>query len=108
MATVQNGALERVPLTIPVSDLRNEQAKILGQLHDGPILLTQRGRAAAMLVEPALWNLLIDRLSDLEDIVNGLDAYHEYQQDPASARPLGELENELLEMPAAQESAAYA
>lgn len=108
MTAYTNGAIERVPLTIPVSDLRNEQARILEQLGEGPILLTQRGRAAAMLVEPSLWNLLIDRLADLEDIINGLDAYYEYQQDPSSARPLDELEEELLDKPVIQESATYA
>lgn len=72
MAAFTNGALERVPHTIPVSDLRNEQARILEQLGDGPILLTQRGRAAAMLIAPQNWNQLIDHLETLEDSVDAL------------------------------------
>jgi antitoxin Phd len=72
MAAITNGTIERVPLTIPVSDLRNEQARILEQLGDGPILLTQRGRAAAMLIAPQRWNELIDHLETLEDSVDAL------------------------------------
>jgi PHD/YefM family antitoxin component YafN of YafNO toxin-antitoxin module len=39
----------------------------LGQLKAGPVILTQRGRAAAVMVSPKQWNRLIEQLKDLEE-----------------------------------------
>jgi len=35
-------------------------------LHDNPVILTQRGWAAAVLVSPEQWNRLIVRIKELE------------------------------------------
>jgi hypothetical protein len=45
--------------TIPVSDLRRGQSKVISQLDDTPILLTNDGRGAGILVHPRVWNELI-------------------------------------------------
>jgi PHD/YefM family antitoxin component YafN of YafNO toxin-antitoxin module len=51
--------------TMPVSDLRTQQAVILGQLSETPILLTQRGQGAGVLVHPETWNKMVDQLEHL-------------------------------------------
>lgn len=51
--------------TMPVSELRTQQAAILSQLQETPILLTQRGQGAGVLVHPDTWNKVIDQLEHL-------------------------------------------
>jgi hypothetical protein len=68
--------------TIPVSALRTRQAKILAQLGETRILLTQHGHAAGVLVHPDQWNRLItkwvhstiDALEDQGDLATALAA----------------------------------
>ena len=51
--------------TMPVSDLRTQQATILSQLAETPILLTQRGQSAGVLVHPDTWNKFVEQLEHL-------------------------------------------
>ena len=51
--------------TMPVSDLRTQQAMILNQLTETPILLTQRGQGAGVLVHPDTWNKFVEQLEHL-------------------------------------------
>ena len=51
--------------TMPVSNLRTQQAVILNQLANTPVLLTQRGQGAGVLVHPDTWNKLIEQLEHL-------------------------------------------
>jgi prevent-host-death family protein len=59
--------MNAVPETIPISELRQRQNEILSKLYDGPVLLTQHGRAAAVLVDPEQWNWLVEAFEDLHD-----------------------------------------
>jgi PHD/YefM family antitoxin component YafN of YafNO toxin-antitoxin module len=60
--------MNKVLPTMPVSDLRTQQANILGQLKETPILLTQRGQGAGVLVHPDTWNKLIEQLEHLRHL----------------------------------------
>lgn len=51
--------------TLPVSDLRNKQAEIVGKLDETPILLTRGGYGAGVLVHPEKWNQLMAELARL-------------------------------------------
>ena len=46
--------MSKLPKIIPVSDLRQDAAPVLRQIRDsdGPTVITQRGRAAAILLSP--------------------------------------------------------
>ncbi len=77
--------------TIPVSDLRTKQAAILAQLSEAPILLTQRGHGAGVLVHPELWNEMVELLDDYEDILIVKDRIQEAENDPTVMRPISEL-----------------
>jgi len=57
--------MDKVLPTIPVSDLRTRQAAIIQQLQDTPILLTQRGQGAGVLVHPDTWNKMVEQLEHL-------------------------------------------
>lgn len=64
----------QMPQVIPISDLRKRQAQIVDQLRERPIVLTQHGYGAAVLISPEQWTELQDRLDDLEDTVAALRA----------------------------------
>ena len=64
--------MEKVMETLPVSELRSHQAEVMSRLQKAPILLTQRGRGAGVLVDPALWNELVER-AERYDALLGLN-----------------------------------
>lgn len=53
---------------LPVTDFRNNAADVLAQLSQSgrPVVLTQRGRASAVLIDVAEYQKLCDRLEELE------------------------------------------
>ncbi len=42
--------------TLPITDLRTKQPEVLNGLQESPVVLTHRGRDAAVLVSPKQWN----------------------------------------------------
>ena len=60
--------MDKVPELVPISEMRTHQAAILEQLKQGPIVLTHHSKAAAVLVDPAHWNRLLEQLEDARDI----------------------------------------
>jgi prevent-host-death family protein len=87
--------IESIPRLIPISDLRIHQNSVLARITEGPVVLTQHGRAAAVLVEPDLWNELVQRLEDLQDTLDVMRGRQEMREDPASAVPWQEVRAEL-------------
>jgi PHD/YefM family antitoxin component YafN of YafNO toxin-antitoxin module len=85
----------KVMPTMPVSELRLRQAAILAQLNETPVLLTQRGHSAGVLVHPDLWNEIVERLADYEDILITQERIHEVYSDPTVMRPVNELRARL-------------
>lgn len=69
--------MERVPELIPISDMRQRQVEILGLLASGPVVLTQHGRAAAVMLSPNEYNRLIEALEDFQDVADAAAARQE-------------------------------
>jgi PHD/YefM family antitoxin component YafN of YafNO toxin-antitoxin module len=65
--------MDAIPEMAPISDLQVRQDEILAALDAGPVILTQGGRAAAVLVSPKQWNELFDRLEFLEDSLDAVE-----------------------------------
>lgn len=63
-----------IPEIRPFSDLRIRQHELVDQLADGPIVLSQRGRASAVLVSIEDWNVLVERLEELDDALALIEA----------------------------------
>ena len=57
-----------VPQTVPISDLRRQQDKILKMTESAPVVLMSRSEPAGVLVSPQEWNYIINRLRHLEAI----------------------------------------
>jgi prevent-host-death family protein len=66
--------MDIVPELIPISDIRQRQNEILARLIEGPVVLTQHGRGAAVLVSPDLWNSMVMQLEDLQDALDALES----------------------------------
>jgi hypothetical protein len=59
-----------VPEIAPISDMRVRQMEIVQKARQGPVVLVERGSKPALVVlSPALWNALAERLEFLEDAV---------------------------------------
>ena len=66
---MSKNTVQKVMPIIPVSELRTKQASILARLRETPILLTQRGRGAGVLVHPDQWNEMVERLDRYEQML---------------------------------------
>ena len=59
-----------IPEIAPISDMRVRQMEIVQKARQGPVVLVERGSKPALVVlSPALWNALAERLEFLEDAV---------------------------------------
>ena len=58
----------------PVSDFRANASAMLQQVRDTgrPLVLTQRGRGAAVLLDIRSYQGLLDELEELQDVARGL------------------------------------
>jgi prevent-host-death family protein len=62
-----------VPELVPIWALRTRQNQILRSLVKGPIVLTQHGQAAAVLVSLEQWDHLVETLEDLMDSPDAIE-----------------------------------
>lgn len=59
--------MNKLPQIIPISDIRIRHGEVLGKLENGPVILAQRSRPAAVLVSVEEWDKIAQRMSDLEE-----------------------------------------
>lgn len=55
-----------IPQTVPISELRRQQDKILKMAEVAPVVLMSRSEPAGVLVSPQEWNQIVERLRLLE------------------------------------------
>ena len=68
--------------TTNVSTLRTDLSSFLSDLENGPVLVLSHSRPKAVLVDPELFNALVEKVELLEDLVDGRRAIAEYRADP--------------------------
>jgi prevent-host-death family protein len=56
-----------IPTIVPISEAKPRLAALVDMSEEKDVILTRRGRAAAVLVSVERYNDLLDRLEDLED-----------------------------------------
>lgn len=71
--------------TVTVTELRAELSDYLDGLAESPVLVLTHGKPAAVLLEPANYEALLDRIELLEDLLDGRRVVAEYAQDPSVA-----------------------
>lgn len=67
--------------TTTVSNLRKDLSSYLKNIDEGPVVVLSRSRPTAVLVEPEMFDALLERCEDLEDIIDGRRAIAEYLAD---------------------------
>ena len=87
--------MNKVMPTMPVDDMRTCPAAILAKLNETPVLLTQHGHGAGVLVHPDLWNEMVELLADYDDILIARQRMHEAETDSSVTRPIADLHNSL-------------
>ena len=84
-----------VPEIAPISDMRVRQMEIVQKANQGPVVLVERGSKPALVVlSPALWNALAERLEFLEDAVA---IYRKKWEVATGQDEMTELSPELIE-----------
>lgn len=71
--------------TTTVSELRSDLSELIKNLDEGPLLVLSRSRPAAVMVEPEMFEAIIDKCELLEDLVDGRRAISEYIEDNSIA-----------------------
>jgi len=67
------------------STLRSDLASFLNSLDESPVLVLSHSRPAAVLVEPDMFNVLVEKIELLENLVDGRRAIDEYRADTDEA-----------------------
>lgn len=68
--------------TTTVTQLRSDLSSLLSSLKDGPLLVLSHSKPAAMLIEPELFDNLMERVELLEDLLDGRQAIADYLENP--------------------------
>ena len=71
--------------TTTVTQLRSDLASLLESLQEGPLLVLSHSKPAAMLIDPEMFENLVERVEFLEDVLDGRQAIAEYLEDPTVA-----------------------
>jgi prevent-host-death family protein len=58
----------------PITTMQRNPNKVLAMLVNGPVIMASRSKPAAILVSVELWDRLVERLEDQEDIIDALEA----------------------------------
>ena len=92
--------MQIIPEIVPISRLRTRQNELLDGLSEAPVVLTQHGRAVAVLVSPEQWNHLVETLGDLMDSLDAIEmkARVAARQEPVS--DWDDAENQVDALPA--------
>jgi len=68
-----------------VSSLRSDLSAFLKDLDEGPLLILSHSRPAAVMLDPEMFEALVEKIELLEDIVDGHRAIADYRTDPDHA-----------------------
>lgn len=63
-----------IPQMASISVLKNDHLKVLAQAEQEPVVLASRNQPVGVLLSPQHWEKLLNRLEDLEDLVEVLSA----------------------------------
>ena len=71
--------------TASVSELRSDLSAFLAKVEEGPIVVMSRSHPAAILLDPEVFEALIENAETLEDILDGRIPPASYSAHPSSA-----------------------
>ncbi len=68
-----------------VSTLRSSLPSFLKNLDEGPLLVLSHSRPVAVILDPEMFEALVEKMELLEDLVEGRRAITEYREHPDRA-----------------------
>jgi len=71
--------------TASVSELRSDLSTFIGKVEEGPLVVMSRSHPAAILLDPGVFEALIENAETLEDILDGRIALAHYSANPDAA-----------------------
>ncbi|MCE7985902.1 MAG: type II toxin-antitoxin system Phd/YefM family antitoxin [Caldilinea sp. CFX5] len=66
--------MRHIPQMASISVLKNDHLKVLAQAAQEPVVLASRNQPVGVLLSPQHWEKLLNRMEDLEDMVEVLNA----------------------------------
>ncbi len=84
-----------IPQMESVSSLRNNYNALIERLSDGPIVLSQYAKGAAVLVSIEQWNMIAKRLQVLEGLLEAKANAAKAEADPDSVVSLAEVKRRI-------------
>jgi len=70
--------------TVTVTELRAELSSYLERLKEGPLLVLSHSRPAAVVLEPEMYDALVDKIELLEDLLDGRRVIDQYLKDESA------------------------
>jgi len=84
-----------IPPMASISTLKNDHLKVLAQAGQGAVVLASRNQPVGVLLSPQHWEKMLNRLEDLEDMVDVLTTL--LQEARGEIKPEEVTEEELSE-----------
>ena len=78
--------MQRILPIYPITDLRNQAKEAIGAAARQPVVITQSGRASAVLLSYALYNEIVEKLEALERYQQAERAEWSAMSEPALRR----------------------
>lgn len=86
-----------MPQTEAISNFKNSCDDVLAKMRKGPVLLLQRSQAAAVLVDPVMWNQYVEEMRELRLMLLYYQRREAVRQNPDLLVTHEELEQQLAE-----------
>ncbi|MCE7979575.1 MAG: type II toxin-antitoxin system Phd/YefM family antitoxin [Caldilinea sp. CFX5] len=83
--------MEKVQQIVPLAHLRTEQDKVLTMMDHAPVILAQHDKPRAVLVSVEQWDAVVERVQELEEILEAKRILERMDADPSSTTTLDEL-----------------
>jgi len=75
--------MNTLPQMTSITDLKNRHLEVFAKLGMGPVVIAQRNQPAGVLVSPAQWDTIAERLEDMADMIAALNAELEIEHGKA-------------------------
>lgn len=85
-----------VPQMATIAELRHNHLAVLDKLEQGPVVIAQRSKPAAVLVSVDTWNRQVRQLRELQLLLLHHKRWTAMQQDPAQLVTDEELEQQVI------------
>ncbi len=93
--------MTEIPQMATVAELRHNHLEVFGKLEQGPVVIAQRSKPAAVLVSVKAWNQQVKQMRELQLLLLHHKRWAAMQQDPSQLVTNEELEQQLTNKVAA-------